>query len=160
MTRFLQRHATRRSARTSARCVVLLFVGMAAISPGGCKHASTPTPNFASLSLARDAARFAVVAATDSTVTFRPVEVRWLRAGLHGHVVDPTQRDALIARVTIQRVDTSGVLATIVGGVAPVALTHVVLFSKPAIAWWRDKRFWVGAGVGVVTGIIATSATQ
>ena len=125
-----------------------------------CQHKTIPALNIGTLSIARDAARFAIAAATDSTVTFRSVEVRWLRPGMRGHVVDPLQRDALIARLTIQRVDTSGTIASIAGGVSPVALTYVVLFERPTVAWWRDKRFWMGAGAGAVTGIVATSASK
>ena len=130
------------------------------ITLSACQHSSTPARNIGTLSIARDAARFAVLASTDSTVTFRSAEVRWLRAGMRGHVVDPTQRDALIARLTIQRVDSSGTIAIIAGGVSPVALTHVVSFERPTVAWWRDKRFWIGAGAGAVTGIVASSATS
>ncbi len=126
----------------------------------GCKRASGPELNLAAISIARDAARFAVVASTDSTVKFRPAEVRWLRPGMRGYVVDPLLRDALIARLTIQRVDTSGTVAVIAGGVSPVEVTHVVLFEKPTLKWWRDKRFWFGVGAGVVTGIAATSASK
>jgi hypothetical protein len=106
----------------------------------------------------RDAARFSIAATTDSTVTFRPVEVRWLKPGMQGHAVDPKERDALIARLTIQRVDTSGIVAAIDGRVAQVATTHVVLMVKPGTAWWKDLRFWSGTGAGVVAGVIAASA--
>lgn len=112
------------------------------------------------LIMRRDAARFVIAASTDSTVTFRPFEARWLKAGMHGHVVDPTERDALIARVTIQRVDTGGTVAIIDGGVSPVSVKHVVLVERPTAAWWRDKRFWFGAGAGAVAGVIATSASK
>ena len=131
------------------------------VSTLGACHLKSPTAHaIGALSIARDAARFAIAATTDSTVTFRSIEVRWLRPGMRGHVVDPSHRDALIARLTIQRVDTSGTIASIAGGVSPVALTHVVLFERPSVAWWRDKRFWMGAGVGAVTGIVVTRATR
>lgn len=112
------------------------------------------------MSLARDAARFAVAAATDTSVTFRAAEVRWLRTGMRGYVVDPGSRDALVARLTIQKLDTGVVFAAIVGGVSPVAATHVVLVEKPAVAWWRDKRFWFGTGAGLVTGIAAAASAK
>ena len=139
---------------------MLLLAALGANTLVGCKHSATAAPHRGTLSIARDAARFAIAASTDSTVTFRHVEVRWLRPGMRGYVVDPLQRDALIARLTIQRVDTNGTIAAIAGGVSPVALTHIVLFEIPAKNWWRDKRFWFGAGVGVVTGIVAASASK
>ena len=139
---------------------MLTAAALCASTLGACQHKPAPARNITTFSIARDAARFAVAASTDSTVTFRPAEVRWLRPGMRGLVVDPLLRDALIARLTVQRVDTIGIIATIAGGVSPVALTHVVLFEQPAIAWWRDRRFWFGAGAGVVTGIVATSAIK
>lgn len=86
--------------------------------------------------------------------------MRWLRVGMRGHAVDPTQRDALIARLTVQRVDTSGIVAMIDGRVAQVSTTHVVLVVKPTVAWWRDLRFWTGAGAGVVAGVVGASASR
>lgn len=151
-----QGEQVQKRARCLASRVLLLVFGTLA----ACHHATAPALNLATLSIARDAARFTISAATDSSVTFRAAEVRWLRFGMRGYVVDPMQRDALIARVTVQHIDSVSVIATIAGGVSPVALSHVVLFERPAIAWWRDKRFWLGAGAGAVTGIIATSAAK
>lgn len=164
VTRYVHRYMRHRAQRSSAliaarrTAIVALWLGASALV--GCQHKTTPELNLATLSIARDAARFAVAASTDSSVTFRPAEVRWLRPGMRGHVVDPSQRDALIARLTIQRVDTGGTIATIAGGVSPVQLTHVVLFEKPPTSWWRDRRFWLGSGAGIVAGVIATSASK
>ena len=125
-----------------------------------CSNKPSPAPTIATLSIARDAARFAVSASTDSTVTFRSAETRWLRPGMRGLVVDPLQRDALVARLTIQRVDTGGTVAIIAGGVSPVALTHVVLFARPSVSWWHDRHFWIGAGVGAIAVIVVTAASR
>lgn len=83
-----------------------------------------------------------------------------MKPGMSGYVVDPAQRDALVARLTLQRFDSAGSMAAIVGGVSPVTLTHVVLFEKPAIRWYRDKRFWLGTGSGLVLGIAGASAAK
>lgn len=127
---------------------------------GACQTTSPLERERNRLSIRRDASRFVVASSTDSTVTFRPVEARWLKKGMRGYVVDPMQRDVLIARLTIQRVDTGGTIAVIDGGVAPVVMTHVVLVERPALVWWKDKRFWGGAGAGVAAGIIAASASK
>lgn len=79
---------------------------------------------------------------------------------MRGHAVDPTQRDALIARLTIQRVDTAGVFAIINGRVSQVSTTHVVLMVKPALPWWKDLRFWYGAGAGVATGALIGASSK
>ncbi|MBC8086998.1 MAG: hypothetical protein H7Z40_07005 [Phycisphaerae bacterium] len=79
---------------------------------------------------------------------------------MRGHAVDPTQRDALIARLTIQQVDTGGIVAIIDGRVAQVSTTHVVLMVRPAIAWWKDKRFWLGAGAGAAAVVVGAAASR
>lgn len=81
-----------------------------------------------------------------------------MKRGMRGHAVDPTQRDALIARLTIQQVDTSGVTAVIEGSVSRVSTTHVVLMVKPAQSWWRDLRFWWGAGAGAAAAAVVAIA--
>ena len=108
----------------------------------------------------RDAARFSIESTTDTTVVFRQAEVQWLKPGMRGHAVDPLQRDALIARLTILRVDTSGVLASITGKVSEIARTQVVLVSRPPKAWWRDRRFWFGAGAGAAIGAITAASAR
>lgn len=143
-----QRPKQRDFARSLVSFVSICVFGAVA----GCHRAAPPRPSLAALSIARDAARFAVTAANDSTVSFKQAEVRWFRPGLRGYVVDPMQRDALVARVTVKRLDSITTIANIDGAVGPVALTHLVLFEQPATAWWRAKRFWLGAGIGAVAG--------
>ena len=123
-------------------------------------HSSSIDRELSSLQIPRDAARFSIATTTDSTVVFRPIEARWLKSGMRALTVDPAQRDALIARLTIKRVDTSGVLASIDGRVAQVSTSHVVLVVRPSITWWRDKRFWFGAGAGVAAGALAAGTAR
>lgn len=154
------RSSERNSARHHVNRSAMFAAWLIMTSLAAC-HSATPLERERGrLIMRRDAARFVIAASTDSTVTFRPFEAHWLKAGMRGHVVDPTERDALIARVTIQRVDSSGTLAVIDGGVSPVSTKHVVLIERPTLGWWRDKRFWIGAGAGVLTGVIATSASK
>lgn len=120
----------------------------------GCHRGRSSESEGSAFRIPRDAARFSILSTTDSTVVFRALEAKWLRVGMRGHAVDPTQRDALIARLTIQRMDTSGVFAVINGRVSQVSTTHVVLMVKPTLPWWKDLRFWYGAGAGVATGAL------
>lgn len=132
----------------------------AAVGTFSACHARSIDRELVNLQIPRDAARFSISTTTDSTVVFRPIEARWLKPGMRGLTVDPAQRDALIARLTIKRVDTSGVLASIDGRVAQVSTSHVVLMVKPSVAWWHDKRFWFGAGAGLAVGALAAGATR
>lgn len=141
------------------RCRTAMVCAAAAGTLVGC-HSRTVDRELVNFQIPRDAARFSISTTTDSTVVFRPIEARWLKPGMHGLTVDPSQRDALIARLTIKNVDTSGVLASIDGRVAQVTTSHVVLIVKPALAWWRDKRFWFGAGAGAAAGALAAGATR
>lgn len=156
MTGVATAHSTRRLIRRRA----VFTAWVVAVSLVSCHPSASVDRERGRLSIRRDASRFVVASSTDSTVTFRPVEARWLRIGMRGYVVDPLQRDALIARLTIKHVDTSGTVAVIDGGVSPVVLTHVVLVERPATAWWHDKRFWFGAGAGALTGIVVSSASK
>lgn len=80
---------------------------------------------------------------------------------MSGRVVDPVQGDALIAQITIEKIDQNSSRATIVGAVSPVtAASHVILFEKPAKSWWRDNRFWIGAAAGAAAGVIAGSSSK
>lgn len=156
----MMRAFTTRSTRRLIRRRTVFAAWTVAATLAACHPSASVERERGRLSIRRDASRFVVASSTDSTVTFRPVEAHWLKIGMRGYVVDPLQRDALIARLTIKRVDTSGTVAVIDGGVSPVVLTHVVLVERPTMAWWRDKRFWFGAGAGVLTGVIATSASR
>lgn len=122
------------------------------VSVLACHQFSSAERKQANFRIPRDAARFSISVTTDSTVTFRPLEATWLRPGMRAHAVDPTQRDALIARLTIQRFDSAGIIAKIDGSVAQVSTTHVVLVVRPPLAWWKDRRFWNGVGAGVLIG--------
>ena len=151
---------SRAVGRRRANRRAMLGAWMAVAGLGAC-HVTTPVERERSrLSIRRDASRFVVASSTDSTVTFRPIEARWLKRGMRGYVVDPLQRDALIARLTIQRIDTGGVTAVIDGGVSPVVPTHVVLVEQPASAWWHDRRFWAGVGGGALAGVFISGATR
>lgn len=100
----------------------------------------------------RDAARFTIDSTDDTTVIFRRAEAAWLRPGMKAHAVDPAQSDALLARLTLVKVDTDRVVASITGKVSQISTTHVVLIVRPRTSWWRDHQFLFGAVGGAVLG--------
>ena len=119
----------------------------------GCHRGTAATePKSSNAVIPRDAARFSIASTNDSMVTFNAAEVTWLRVGMRGHAVDPARRDALIARLTIVRVDTAGVTASITGQVSQVGTTHVVLVARPRTSWWHQRLFWTGATAGAALG--------
>jgi hypothetical protein len=110
--------------------------------------------------IARDASRFEIDAVDDSTATFRVFEARWLRPGLAAYVVDPAHRDALVARLTVIRRDSSSASALVTSQVARVTTDHVLLVPPPHTPWWRDRFVWFGALAGSVVGAGITAAIR
>lgn len=108
----------------------------------------------------RDAARYEIDAVDDSTATFRVFESRGLRVGLSAYAVDPVRRDALVARLTIVRRDSTTATALVTSQVARVTTDHVLLVPPPRRSWWRTKLFWIGTLVGGAIGAGTTAAIR
>lgn len=100
----------------------------------------------------RDAARFEIDSVTDSTATFRFREAQWVRPGLQSYVVDPQQRDALVARLRVIARDSANATALVTGQVATVKADHFLLVVRPASRWWQGRTFWLGTLVGATVG--------
>lgn len=150
--------AAHRTVRQSAVSVlVLLFVATT-----GChRRERSAAPLMPVLPrIPRDASRFEIDAVDDSTATFRVLEARWLRAGLAAYVVDPSHRDALVARLTIIRRDSSSASALITSQVARVTTDHVLLVPARRTPWWRSRLFWFGAIAGSAAGVGVTAAIR
>jgi hypothetical protein len=147
---------TRRSRRTTVLNFVrtAIVVMLLASCHRGAVNSEESTSN---APIPRDAARFSISTTNDTMVVFRPLEARWLRVGMRGHAVDPQQRDALIARLTIVSIDTGSVVAKITGQVSQVSATHVVLMVRPRVSWWHDSHFWLGAVTGIVASVSAVA---
>jgi hypothetical protein len=104
----------------------------------------------------RNASRFDLRPASDTTVRFAPAESRWVRVGLEGIAVDPAQGDALVARFRVLAVDADSATALVTGQTTRLASGHVALLLPPAKRPWRDRAFWWG--VASATGTMALVA--
>ncbi|GAB1341223.1 hypothetical protein MASR1M101_03500 [Gemmatimonas sp.] len=100
----------------------------------------------------RDAARFEIDSVTDSTATFRVREAQWVRPGLQSYVVDPQQRDALVARLRLIARDSANATALVTGQVARVKVDHFLLVVRPTSRWWQSRTFWAGTLLGASVG--------
>ncbi len=102
----------------------------------------------------RDAARFEIDSVSDSTATFRVREAAWVRPGLQSYVVDPAQRDALVARMLVVSRSGESATAVVTGQVTRVKADHFLLVVRPALPWWKSARFWAGAAAGATATMI------
>jgi hypothetical protein len=100
-------------------------------------------------------ARFEIASAGDSTFTLVVGRHPWVRPGLYGIVVDPRQRDVLIARFQIIAADSANAMGLITGMTTRVTTEHVALLDRPpppAPPWHQRRSFWLGVLFGVAAG--------
>jgi hypothetical protein len=100
-------------------------------------------------------ARFEIASAADSTFTLVVGRHPWVRPGLYGIVVDPRQRDILIARFQIIAADSANAMALVTGMTTRVTTEHVALLDRPpppAPPWHKRLSFWLGVLLGVAAG--------
>src|SRR5687768_17751025 len=76
-------------------------------------------------------ARFEIASAGDSTFTLVVGRHPWVRPGLYGIVVDPRQRDILIARFQIIAADSANAMGLVTGMTTRVTTEHVALLDQP-----------------------------
>jgi hypothetical protein len=112
---------------------------------------STPAPA-PLVRIPRDAARFEIEVVDDSTARFKPREASWVKPGMVALVVDPLNRDALVARTRIVSVWNETAVAVVTSQVTRVTTQHVVLLTPPTVAWWRTSGFWRGLVLGTLLG--------
>lgn len=108
-------------------------------------------------------ARFEIASVGDSTFTLVVGRHPWVRPGLYGIVVDPRQRDVLIARFQIIAADSANAMGLITGMTTRVTTEHVALLDKPpppAPPWHRRRSFWLGVLFGVAAGLGIASASR
>jgi hypothetical protein len=100
-------------------------------------------------------ARFEIASAGDSTFTLVVGRHPWVRPGLYGIVVDPRQRDVLIARFQVIAADSANAMGLITGMTTRVTTEHVALLDRPPPSvppWHKRRSFWLGVLFGVATG--------
>lgn len=109
--------------------------------------------------------RFEIVAVGDSTIAFLAPNASWLAVGNTGIAVDPRRRDILVARfrVLARHADTATALVT--GQTTRLVTEHVALVARPptppvVLRRIEQRRFWAGAAVGAVFGVIAGLLVQ
>lgn len=100
-------------------------------------------------------ARFEIASAGDSTFTLVVGRHPWVRPGLYGIVVDPRQRDVLIARFQVIAADSANAMGLVTGMTARVTTEHVALLDQPPpppAPWHQRRSFWLGILLGVAAG--------
>ena len=108
-------------------------------------------------------ARFEIASAGDSTFTLVVGRHPWVRPGLYGIVVDPRQRDVLIARFQIIAADSANAMGLITGMTTRVTTEHVALLDKPpppVPPWHKRRSFWLGVLFGVAAGFTLGTVGQ
>ena|SRR5687767_4366586 len=101
------------------------------------------------------AVRFEIASAGDSTFTLVVGRHPWVRPGLYGIVVDPRQRDILVARFQIMAADSANAMALVTGMTTRVSTEHVALLDRPpppVPPWHKRRSFWLGVLFGVAAG--------
>jgi hypothetical protein len=109
------------------------------------------------------AVRFEIASAGDTTFTLVVGRHPWVRPGLYGIVVDPRQRDILIARFEIIAADSANAMGLVTGMTTRVTTDHVALLDMPpppAPPWYRRRSFWLGTLVGLAAGLGLGVASQ
>lgn len=97
--------------------------------------------------------RFAITNVGDTTVTFQAGKMTWVVRSKRAIVVDPNRRDALVARLKVVSVSSTGeAIAIVTGQTGRITTEHVVLGTEPPTRWYRNTMLWMGAALGLVTG--------
>ena len=97
--------------------------------------------------------RFEITAVGDSTVTFRAGRLTWIVRSPSTIVVDPRRRDALVARLKVISVSSTGeATALVTGQTGRITTEHFVLAAEPRTRWYRSPLLWIGTAFGLAAG--------
>jgi hypothetical protein len=102
--------------------------------------------------------RFEVDSAADSTFIFPLGRASWVKPRATGIVVDPRQRDVLVARFQVLAVRDGRAVGLVTGQTTDVARGHVALLEEPRDPWYKRADVWTALFVGIATGIGAGAA--
>jgi len=119
--------------------------------------AAVTTPPAQFTRIPRNASRFEIDAVDDSTARFKPREALWVQQGMTAYVVDPMNRDVMVARLRIVSVWNEMAVGVVMSQTTRVTTQHVVLLTEPKVPWWKSQRFWMGTVLGVFVGAAAAS---
>lgn len=100
--------------------------------------------------------RFNIARAGDSTFTFPLAHNDWVKKGMRGIAVDPTQRDALVARFRVLQVAADSAVALVTGQTTRVTPDLVALLERPSRPWFLRPTFWIGGILGAIVGVVAS----
>ena len=100
--------------------------------------------------------RFEITQVADTTFRFPRGTASWVKANMTGIAVDPRQRDILVARFRVVRVDSGLVTARVTGATTRVATEHIALLQEPPKPWYKGITFWAGTVFGIVIGALIT----
>ena len=115
-----------------------------------CLWLATPTATIGAQT--RDY-RFEITAVADTTVTFRAGRLTWVVRSPNTVVVDPKRRDALVARLKVLSVSSTGeATALVTGQMGRITTEHFVVAAEPKSRWYRNPLLWMGTGFGLVLG--------
>jgi hypothetical protein len=97
--------------------------------------------------------RFEITAVGDTTVTFRAGRLTWIVRSPSTIVVDPRRRDALVARLKVLSVSSTGeATALVTGQTGRITTEHFVLAAEPKTRWYRSPLLWIGTAFGLAAG--------
>jgi hypothetical protein len=97
--------------------------------------------------------RFAITTVGDTTVTFQAGKMTWVVRAKSAIVVDPRRSDALVARLRVLSVSSSGeAVAMVTAEVGRITTDHVVIGREPPTRWYRNTLMWMGTAFGLIAG--------
>ena len=98
--------------------------------------------------------RFEITQVGDTTFRFPRGNAGWVKAGITGISVDPRERDALVARFKVLKVDSGLVTAMVTGKRTRLTTEHIAVLAEPPKPWYRGITFWAGTVFGIVVGAL------
>jgi len=123
------------------RVLAMLFGAILALAPWSRVHAQDR------------AVRFAITAVGDTTVTFEAGKMTWVVRTKQAIVVDPRRQDAMVARLKVLSVTSTGeATAMVTAQVGRITTEHVIIGTEPPVRWYRSTLLWMGTALGLAAG--------